>query len=187
MTLARLRLPPNNLLTTNRTDRKFFVTGLEVKRVPRVGSERGAALVEAAIVVPVVLLLLFGLIDFGVAIGVKQVVVHSASEGARAAIGAQIVTSLDGNGASNQYQSDPQSNAWDRAAAAQALSSSGSVSGSLTKLDGTSAPPSVAKCSNDQTHYCITVQVTATSPINLPLVGIIVPAAQTGIAVVQVK
>jgi Flp pilus assembly protein TadG len=50
--------------------------------------ERGATLVEAALVLPVFLLILFGIIGFGVDLGLQQSVTHAASEAARGAISA---------------------------------------------------------------------------------------------------
>lgn len=48
--------------------------------------ERGAALVEFAIVVTLLVTLLFGIISFGVMLAAKQTLTQSASEGARAAL-----------------------------------------------------------------------------------------------------
>jgi Flp pilus assembly protein TadG len=133
-------------------------------------------------VLPIFLAVLAGLIDFGVALGVRQTVTHAAAEGARAAIGAQIDPAQDNKGAGNTYQSDPQSNAWDRAAAAQALSASSSFNGSLV-----SGYPTVATCSNDVNHKCITVEVKATNPVDIPLFSIVIPSTITSTAVVQVQ
>jgi Flp pilus assembly protein TadG len=47
--------------------------------------ERGAAAVEFALVLPVIILLLFGIIEFGRAWNVKQVLTDAAREGARVA------------------------------------------------------------------------------------------------------
>jgi hypothetical protein len=47
-------------------------------------SDRGAAAVEAAIILPVLLLLIFGLIDFGRMLNAQITVTSSAREGARA-------------------------------------------------------------------------------------------------------
>ncbi len=45
--------------------------------------ERGAALVEFAFVLPVLLLLILGIIDFGRAYGAKQELIHATREGVR--------------------------------------------------------------------------------------------------------
>lgn len=49
-------------------------------------NRRGAAVVEFAIVAPVFILLVFGIIEFGRAIMVKQVLVNASREGARQAV-----------------------------------------------------------------------------------------------------
>jgi Flp pilus assembly protein TadG len=51
----------------------------------RRGSERGAAAVEFALVIPVFLMLVLGTIDFGYYFFVSEVVTNAAREGARAA------------------------------------------------------------------------------------------------------
>lgn len=48
--------------------------------------ERGAALVETALIVPVLVTLLFGIIDFGSAYNEASAVKHGAREGARQAV-----------------------------------------------------------------------------------------------------
>lgn len=50
------------------------------------GERRGAALVEFAVVVPLFVLLVMGLIEFGRAMMVKQIITNAAREGARRAI-----------------------------------------------------------------------------------------------------
>jgi Flp pilus assembly protein TadG len=45
--------------------------------------ERGAALVEFAFVLPVLLLIVLGIIDFGRAYGAKQELIHATREGVR--------------------------------------------------------------------------------------------------------
>jgi len=52
---------------------------------PRRGDDRGAAALEFALVLPVLLLVLFGLIDFGRLLNAQLVVSDAAREGARAA------------------------------------------------------------------------------------------------------
>lgn len=49
----------------------------------RMRSRRGAAAVETALVLPVLLIFLFGIIEFGWMISVKNSLVHAAREGAR--------------------------------------------------------------------------------------------------------
>ncbi|MEQ6903275.1 TadE/TadG family type IV pilus assembly protein [Nocardioides sp. YIM 152588] len=54
-------------------------------RRPGRRGDRGAAAVEFALVLPVLLYLIFGIIDFGVALSFRQSVSQAAAEGARAA------------------------------------------------------------------------------------------------------
>jgi TadE-like protein len=49
----------------------------------RRGDERGAAAVEFALVVPILLMLVFGIIDFGLMIRANTVLANAAREGAR--------------------------------------------------------------------------------------------------------
>ena len=49
-------------------------------------NRRGAAVVEFAVVAPVFILLVFGMIEFGRAIMVQQVLVNASREGARQAV-----------------------------------------------------------------------------------------------------
>jgi Flp pilus assembly protein TadG len=52
----------------------------------RIRSEKGAALLEAAITVPVILLISVGIFEFGRAYQTQQVLVNAAREGARIAV-----------------------------------------------------------------------------------------------------
>ncbi len=49
----------------------------------RLGQRRGAAIIEFAIILPLLLLIVIGTMEFARAINIKQVVVNSAREGAR--------------------------------------------------------------------------------------------------------
>ncbi len=57
------------------------------RRLPR-RNEAGAALVEFALVVGLFVMILYGLIYFGMALATKQRVTNAAAEGARSAVGA---------------------------------------------------------------------------------------------------
>jgi len=64
-----------------------------VKRPRRTGADQGSAAVEFALVLPVLLLILFGIIDFGRMMNARIVISQAAHEGARAvAIGADPAT-----------------------------------------------------------------------------------------------
>ena len=58
----------------------------------RMRSEKGAALIEAAITVPIILLICVGIFEFGRAYQTMQVLTNAAREGARMAV---ITTSTD--------------------------------------------------------------------------------------------
>jgi Flp pilus assembly pilin Flp len=51
-----------------------------------VADERGAVAVEFALVLPLLLTLVFGIVQFGLALNTKLTLTHAAREGARAAI-----------------------------------------------------------------------------------------------------
>ncbi len=59
--------------------------------------ERGAAAVEFALVVPILLILVFGIVNFGQYLSVRQAATQAAAEGARAAA----VTIAGGDAAAN--------------------------------------------------------------------------------------
>ncbi len=52
----------------------------------RLSTERGAAALEAALVLPLILAITFGLVEFGLLIYNKQVITNAAREGARRGI-----------------------------------------------------------------------------------------------------
>ncbi len=56
------------------------------KATRRKSRRRGAAVVEFAVVAPVFILLVFGMIEFGRAVMVQQVLVNASREGARQAV-----------------------------------------------------------------------------------------------------
>src|SRR3954452_22825366 len=54
----------------------------------RLHGEDGVELLEFALVIPIFVFVLYGLIAFGMMLSAKQTVTHSDAEGARAAVGA---------------------------------------------------------------------------------------------------
>jgi Flp pilus assembly protein TadG len=52
----------------------------------RRSGERGAAVLEMALITPLFLLLIFGMINFGFAFSVRENMIHSAQEGLRSAL-----------------------------------------------------------------------------------------------------
>lgn len=119
---------------------------------PRTSQEpgdRGAAVLEFALVIPVVLVLLFGLIDYGVMLSFRQSVSQSAAEGARAAA----VTAAGGSYTTNAAN-----------AVSQALPGGVTCSlpaGTLTKSGKNvgSCSATTAGCTYNTSKTCITVTV----------------------------
>ena len=54
----------------------------------RLSGENGVEMLEFALVIPIFIFVLYGLIAFGMMLSAKQTITHSAAEGARAAVGA---------------------------------------------------------------------------------------------------
>lgn len=65
-------------------------------RINKVSTERGAALVEFALVFPILLLLLMGIVEFGLLFYNKQVLTNASREGARAGIAYATKTEIEG-------------------------------------------------------------------------------------------
>jgi len=57
-----------------------------VKRLGKINNQNGAALVEFAIVLPVLLMLIFGMIEFSILLYDKAMITNASREGARAGI-----------------------------------------------------------------------------------------------------
>jgi Flp pilus assembly protein TadG len=67
---------------------------MKLRRPKPIGGERGAAAVEFALLLPVLLLIIFGIIDFGRALNAQVTLTQAAREGARlAALGQPDVVS----------------------------------------------------------------------------------------------
>lgn len=69
-------------MTIEKTAARFGGVGTRLAHL-RKGSERGAALVEAAIILPLVIMLIFGLVAFGRGYNAKVTATHAAREGVR--------------------------------------------------------------------------------------------------------
>ena len=54
----------------------------------RLTGEKGVEMLEFALVIPIFVFVLYGLIAFGIMLSAKQTITHATAEGARAAIGA---------------------------------------------------------------------------------------------------
>lgn len=152
----------------------------------RAPSERGAAAVEFALVVPLLLLLIFGIISYGMMLSFRQGLTQAASEGARAAA----VTLVEANRKSAA------------ASAIDQVMSSYSVScqlatGKLVKGStnvGTCVVTDPAKCDPAQSGAdpkCVSVTLTydyrANSAFVFPGSGVVVPQQLTYTASVRVS
>lgn len=122
--------------------------GGEARRARR--EERGAAAVEFALVVPLLLLILFGIIGYGYLLSFRQALSQGAAEGARAAAVSSATTTAGRSTAALA--------ALDDALDLYGVSCSG---GSLVKGGDTVGTCSltVAACSNDPAAQCATLAV----------------------------
>jgi Flp pilus assembly protein TadG len=139
--------------------------------------ERGASVVEFAFVAIPLLLLLMGIVYFGMLLSFKQAVTQAAAEGARAdavlsgsSTPAATVSSIMASAANHPMGS------WNKVC----------NSGSLT-CTATTAP-----CTGNTSATCVTVTVTynySSSPLlpSLPLVSSFMPSTIKSVAVVQMN
>ena len=146
--------------------------------------ERGTAILETALVLPLLLLLLLGIIDFGVDIGLQQSVTHAASEAAREAEAAQLTPADNGSLCA----------AWYRVAKTQATASlnwlaanTPTITPSFSSASGCTVTSGVASGTPVSPVY-LTVQVRANSILpSLPGISVVAPASVTSSATVQVQ
>lgn len=115
-------------------------------RAPK--DESGAAALEFALVLPILLLILFGIISYGYIFSVRQALTQAAAEGARAAAVASTGQTTKATSAVNS-----------------ALSSMGLTCGT----GGLTCTPSVAACANDSSLQCATVTVSFAYEANTPM------------------
>jgi len=118
---------------------------MQIAKVER-DSRRGAAVVEMALVLPIFLMVVMGIIEFGRAMWVSNMVANSAREGARMAI-------LDGS-----------SNTQVRNAVSDFLTStlgvsSGDISTSITITPATGNPNPNNECANATSKDLISISV----------------------------
>lgn len=133
-------------------------------------AERGAAAVEFALIMPILLLLVFGIISYGYMLSFRQAISQAAAEGARAAAVAQVAADREGNAID---------------AVNEALDSYGvtcdGAAGTLRRNDATVGTCSVevADCENDSSVQCAEVSIDynyADHPLlPVPGVGIVLP------------
>jgi Flp pilus assembly protein TadG len=136
-------------------------------------------MVEMALIVPILGLLVFGIIVFGLLLALRQNLAQAAAEGARAGAVAA---------SSSAAQTDAKS-AVDRAASSfnQACGN-----GKLTCGNGSlSTPFTVAPCTNNPAVSCITVQlslITSGQVIpNIPIVSLFLPSTISATSVAEVS
>jgi Flp pilus assembly protein TadG len=140
--------------------------------------ERGAALLEFALVFGLFVFVLYGLIAFGFMLSLKNSITHAAAEGARAAIG---VTDDPSTPAVDERSQAAQTRAY------QSLSWLGSK---IQLSDISVATPAHCTSSSSPTATCITVVITypyATRPLvpALPGLGLVTPDNFKASAVVE--
>lgn len=141
----------------------------------RLRGEKGVEMLEFALVIPIFIFVLYGLIAYGMMLSAKQTITHSASEAARAAVSAPA-----GDQATEIQM------AHDRAASAMQSLSQYHVD------DPGAFSAVVAPCSVGSPNNCITVKITydySAHPIVPPAPGLnlVTPDKLTSTAVVQVS
>jgi len=144
------------------------------QRGKQTDGERGSALLEFVLVVPVFLYVLYAMVAFGLSLAVKEDVTHAAAEGARATLGAT------GGSSTNLTP-------WETAATTR-------IDQVLNWLPNT---PTIAytgvacPSTNDSNGYCLTVKVTYPgSPIgnfSVPGLSLVVPSNINASAEIQVQ
>ena len=141
--------------------------------------EKGAAALEFALVAPLLLMLLLGIVSYGYMLSFRQGMSQGAAEGARAAAMAV---------AANQSTSAV-------AAVNQSLSSYGVSCSGTTLVRGTdtvgTCSVAIAPCANDATSQCATVALDyayrAHSLVPLPGLGVLMPSDLKYTAVARVS
>jgi Flp pilus assembly protein TadG len=136
----------------------------------RCRNERGSVAVEFALIVPVFLLLIYGGLSFGLAMSARGVLTEAAAEGARAAIGAQVIPADAGS----------QCTAFQRVAAAQAqsaLKALGTAAAAYATITATATPCQAAATTGVLMTVTITYPYGAHPTIpNAPGLGAVMPA-----------
>ena len=165
------------------------MTGGEARRrrVRAGGRERGAAAVEFALVAPILLLLVFGIIGYGYMLSFRQALSQGAAEGARAAAVSPLPAAAD----KQQAALDAVNEALD----SYGVTCQGTAVGS-NLLRGTtdvgSCSVATAACANDGTKECVTASLDyeyADHPLlpSVPGLGAVLPDHLRYDAVAQVS
>lgn len=143
-------------------------------------SARGAAVVEFALIMPILLILVFGIISYGYMLSFRQAISQAAAEGARAAAVAQ-------------RDADQQPDALK--AINEALESYGvSCAGTSLTRNGAAAGScsvSIGACEGDAAHQCVTARLSYDYDGNpllpAPGMGLVLPDDLTYTAVARVS
>lgn len=133
---------------------------------------RGAAAVEFALILPVLMVLVFGIVNYGDMLSVRQSVSQAASEGARAAA------------------VDPGAEAAKVAAAQAAVNSALGAQGQECTSWGAGAGQcnvTIATCDGEATKQCATVKVDIAFDAIIPGFGLVLPDNLTYTAVARVS
>lgn len=143
-------------------------------------AERGAAAVEFALIMPILLLLVFGIISYGYMLSFRQAVSQAAAEGARAAAVAQVAADREGNALDAMNEA---LDSYGVTCADGALMRNGDAVGTCS-VD-------VGDCENDSTVQCATVSIDydyAENPLlPVPGVGLVLPDHLSYAAVARVS
>ena len=150
-------------------------------RAPRRRNHQGAAAVEIALVAPLLMLLVFGVISYGYMLSFRQALSQGAAEGARAAAVSPFPDAAD----KEQSALDAINDALD--VNAYGITCTGTASGSTLKKDAVTVGTCsvvTAACASDPTKDCVTVSLDyryKDNPLlpNFPGVGLLLPSHLT--------
>ncbi len=161
------------------------------RRAPRTcrRDQQGAAAVELALVAPLLMLLVFGVISYGYMLSFRQALSQGAAEGARAAAVSPYPSAAD----KEQAALDAINDALD--VDAYGITCTGTASGSALKKDAATVGTcsvTTASCASDPTKDCVTVSLDyryKDNPLlpNFPGVGLLLPSHLTYDATARVS
>jgi Flp pilus assembly protein TadG len=139
-------------------------------------------MLEFALVLPLLLLVVYGIVSFGLVLNLKQTMTQAAEEGARAAVGVPADCTLGASGCTEPSQAYATATSQAASTASAALSYLGSRAPSPTA--------SVGPCPSPGSGTCITVTVTypyGSEPLIpiLPVFSSFVPSTLTSRSIVR--